>query len=164
MQNYRLSSSVSFTGYFFILFLLAGCVPSQSLYHSSPYIPWRTLEKGKLDALESNKPILIDFYAGVGVECVRCNICEKTIYSDPDLAARINKDFIPVRIDKSYNPTFSEVNLVGKLSPSGECILAFLDAQGNIVTDEKGNHISTQNAMNKEEFISYLDMALMHIK
>ena len=125
-------------------------------------IAWRTLAAGKTEALERNMPVLVDFY--VGPMCPRCNRLDQYVYGDAEAVARINRDFVPVRIDLSKILTPEEEELSKVLGTGGECMLAFLDPKGNAVTDVSGERICTMEELSKREFLEYLDRALARIK
>ncbi|MBS1994898.1 MAG: thioredoxin family protein [Cyanobacteria bacterium SZAS LIN-2] len=48
-------------------------------------------------AKQSNKPLLVDFTASW---CVFCRKMDQTTFIEPDVVARINSDFIPVKLDE----------------------------------------------------------------
>ena len=103
-------------------------------------------------------PVIIDFFAGV--TCMRCEHFQQNLYSDIEVATAINNNFIPVRVYLTRARTEAEAALLWKLSPTHECVLAFLDKNGDIVTDESGQPISSMEMLNKEQYLSYMDKAL----
>lgn len=124
-------------------------------------IQWRTLAQGTKEAREKGMPILIDFYAGF--VCPRCNYFDSTLYTDPDIADMMNRNFIPVRVDLNRARTKAEGDLLMKLSPMQECVLAFLDKNGKIVTDKKGVPISSMEKLNKQQYMDYMKQALANL-
>ncbi len=48
-----------------------------------------------------NRPILIDIGA---VWCHWCHVMDQTTYSDPEVAAILNRDFVPVKVDSDERP------------------------------------------------------------
>ena len=77
-------------------------------------------------AKEQNKPLLIDF----GAEwCVFCRKMDQTTFIEPDVVARLNSDFIPVKLDASSKAAKS---LAGKFSIQGLPTILVLDKDGNL--------------------------------
>ncbi len=124
-------------------------------------IAWRTLSAGKAEAMERNMPVLVDFY--YGPECHRCKMFDQKVYADPECVARITKDFVPVRVDLSRELSAEEKELSKALESGGECMLAFLDPQGNVIKDVSGERICTLAMLSRREFMDYLDRALARI-
>jgi len=121
-------------------------------------IQWRTLEQGSREAREKGMPVLIDFY--YGATCMRCEYFESTLYTDPEIADMVNRNFIPVRVHLSRARTEAEGALLMKLSPMQECVLAFLDKNGRIITDKNGQPISSMEVLNKQQYLDYMRKAL----
>lgn len=144
----------------FLLFFAFSCSPS-GYNDSKSLIQWRNLEEGKKEAQATGKPVLIDFF--VGVHCMRCEYFEYTLYTDPEIAAAVNRDFIPVRVHLNQARSEDEAALLWTLSPTQECVLAFLDKNGQIVTDETGQPVSSMEMLNKEQYFSYMSKALENI-
>ena len=145
----------------FLLLSFVGCLPT-SYNSANSLIHWRSLEEGKIEAKEKGMPVLIDFY--VGMNCPRCEYLEHSVYTDPEFAEAVNRDFIPVRVNLNMGRTEDEAALLWKLSPKQECVLAFLDKDGQIVTDEKGQPISSLDKLNKEQYLSYMATALQNLR
>jgi len=144
------------------LLLFAAACQTIGTPKKAALIEWRTLENGSREAREKGMPVLIDFF--YGATCMRCEYFERTLYTDPEIAAAVNKNFIPVRVHLSRARTEAEGALLMKLSPTQECVLAFLDKNGEIVTDEKGQPISSMEMLNKEQLLSYMTKALERLR
>ena len=78
-------------------------IPSKPTTNSAPepdaksLISWNSdIQKASAEALKSNKPMLLEFWAGW---CAVCRETDKEIFSDPKVAEAINRKFIPVRVN-----------------------------------------------------------------
>ena len=145
----------------FLVFFTVGCA-TKGIMGGSDYIRWRDLSEGKKEAGEKKLPILVDFFMGKG--CPRCEKLVDTVYANPEFAEKINRHFIPVRINRNFTLTTEELNLDKKLGSNGECVLTFLDADGNIVTDENGEQIKSMAILTEESFAAHVDRALSRVK
>lgn len=144
------------------LLLFAAACQTIGTPQKAALIEWRTLKNGSREAREKGMPVLIDFF--YGATCMRCEYFEHTLYTDPEIAAAVNKNFIPVRVHLSRARTEAEGALLMKLSPTQECVLAFLDKNGEIITDEKDQPISSMEMLNKEQLLAYMTKALERLR
>ena len=65
-------------------------------------IQWRNWEQAALDAAKATKkPILLSLSA---VWCHWCHVMDESTYSDDDVIAFINANFIPIRVDADRRP------------------------------------------------------------
>ena len=162
-MNFQISKTIKLAPLFAAIFLLLFTVACQTIGapKKTSLIEWRTLENGLSEAQEKGMPVLIDFFAGV--MCMRCEYFEQTLYTDPEVADMVNRNFIPVRVHLTQARTKAEGDLLMKLSPMQECVLAFLDKNGQVVTDENGQPISSMEMLNKEQYIEYMHKALENL-
>ena len=156
-KNFRLLGLV-----LLLLLTAVACQTTKFTTNPNSLVKWRSLADGEHEAKEKGMPVLIDFFSGG--QCIRCEYFENTIYNDPEIADRVNRNFVPVRIYKNWEPTIAELKLIRQLSPDAECVLAFLDKNGHIVNDEKGEHISSFDQLDKKEFNAIVDKALASLK
>jgi uncharacterized protein YyaL (SSP411 family) len=63
-----------------------------------------------VQAQEENKPILLSIGA---VWCYWCQVMDEHTYTDPDVAAYVNKHFVPVRVDNDHRPDINARYNVG---------------------------------------------------
>ena len=125
-------------------------------------VEWRTLSAGKTEAQEKNMPMLVDFYTGL--DCERCRSLDKEVYSDPKLTDAIKSKFVPVRVSLDRELMDEEKQLMEKLDSGGECVLAFLSPQGEIVADQKnGKPIATMEMLPPDKYMEYMELALNNI-
>lgn len=142
---------------------VAICQPvSAGLLGSKTDIVWRTLEEGKEEAAARDMPILVDFYASPA--CPRCLDIDNTVYNDPAMVSKINHSFIPVRIWVSRPLSWEAKELEKILESNGECILAFLKPDGSVIRDAKGNPVASMEMLSKEQYMSYMEQALVNRK
>lgn len=146
---------------FVLLMLATGCVPVASTPQTS-LIQWRILEAGKTEAAARRMPVLVDFYFGEG--CHRCTAFDREIYSNPSICDRVNKNFVPVRVDLTDELTEAEEELSESLATGGECMLAFLDSTGRIIRNQERQMICTMQMITPEQFLDYLDKALRNLQ
>ncbi|RJQ07021.1 MAG: thioredoxin domain-containing protein, partial [Bacillota bacterium] len=90
-------------------------------------IAWREWGQEAFDeATRQRKPILLDISA---VWCHWCHVMDEKVYSDPEVIAKANSDFIPVRVDTDRRP---DVN--SRYNMGGWPTTAFLTPEGEILT------------------------------
>ncbi len=142
-------------------FLLSAC-QTLSVEKRPELIQWRTLEVGKAEAAATGKPCLVDFF--YSEECPRCAALLNGIYTDQSVADKINRNFIPIRVDLTRPLSKEERQVADEMNSGNECILLFLDPTGKVVKNHKGIAICTMDMMGKEEFVGYLDDALLNLK
>jgi hypothetical protein len=147
----------------FVMLMLvgAGCAPVASTQQTS-VVHWRTLEAGRSEAAARQMPVLVDFYFGEG--CHRCMAFDQKIYASPAIVERVNKNFVPVRVILTDELTAAEKELSERLATGGECMLAFLDSTGRIITDQQRQMICTMQMITPEQFLDYLDKALQNLQ
>lgn len=146
---------------FFVLCCVS-CQPQANL--SEQYsIKWRTLHDGQIEAAQRNMPVLVDFF--YGEECMRCLSVQREIYDNSDIVAKIEENFIPVRVwlTKGLLSPLEET-LSKRLDNNGECILAFLDAQGKVVKNLQGDDISSMGMLPAKDYVQYMNDALKMLK
>lgn len=121
-------------------------------------IKWYSLKDGKERAKIEKKPMIIDFSVAEG--CPRCEAMQKNVYSRKEIAEKINKEFIPVRIDLAKELSAEERKLGEEYDFKNDCLLLFLDPDGKILKDPSGKRLCFMDAIDTEVFLKYLD----HIK
>jgi len=73
---------------------------------SSSAIRWQAWSPQTLALARSlNRPILIDIGA---VWCHWCHVMDQTTYADPEVAAALNREFVPVKVDTDERPDLDE--------------------------------------------------------
>lgn len=92
-----------------------------------PVISWREWGQEAFDeAARASKPVLLDISA---VWCHWCHVMDDTTYAEPEVARRIERDYIPVRVDTDRRP---DVN--NRYNMGGWPTTAFLTPEGEILT------------------------------
>lgn len=119
-------------------------------------IKWYPLKEGKERARLEKKPLIVDFAVAEG--CPRCEAMQKNIYSRKEIADKINKEFIPVRIDLAKELSAEERRLGEEYDFKNDCLLLFLDPDGRIMKDPSGKRLCFIDAIETEVFLKYLDL------
>ncbi len=86
---------------------------------SSSAIRWQPWSPQTLALARSlNRPIMIDIGA---VWCHWCHVMDETTYADPEVAAALNSDFVPVKVDTDERPDLDEYyqNAASQLTGAG---------------------------------------------
>ena len=130
-------------------------------YATTELVQWRTLKEGKIEARSRNMPVLIDFF--VEENCPRCEALDREVYVNKYITNKINQKFVPVRVDLDKELTGEEQALMDKLKTGGECVLAFLNADGTIIKDSKGMPISSMEMIPPNKYNWFMDQALAHM-
>ena len=136
--------------------LMLAALIAASYSFGSGEIQWFSLQEGAERAKAGKKPMIVDFYFGKG--CPRCERLQKNVYDDPAIANKIQRDFIPIRIDLTKKLTEEEKKLGELYDFKNDCLLLFLDYNGAILKDPKGKRLCFVDAVDPEWFAEYLDM------
>jgi len=86
---------------------------------SSSPIRWqRWSPQTRALARSLNRPIMIDIGA---VWCHWCHVMDETTYADPEVAAALDSEFVPVKVDSDERPDIDEYyqNAAGQLTGAG---------------------------------------------
>ncbi|HAM52584.1 MAG TPA: hypothetical protein DCP92_18490 [Nitrospiraceae bacterium] len=123
---------------------------------ASEGVKWLSLKEGIEKAKTENKPIIVDFFFGKG--CPRCEKLQSNVYSNPAIAKKIMDDFVPVMVDLKKKLSKEEEELGKKYDFKNDCLLLFLDPEGNIIKDPGGKRLCFVDYVEPDAFIQYLDM------
>lgn len=96
-------------------------------------VRWVVLENAENLSRKTGKPILYDFTADW---CRPCHILDEEVFRNPDLAAKINEYFVPVRVvdrrrEEGRNSPAVQA-LQTRFGVSAFPTVVFADAQGNV--------------------------------
>lgn len=138
------------------LVLIMGLAFSAIAVAAGTRIQWLSLKAGMEKAKAEDKPLIVDFYYGKG--CSRCEAMQNQVYDNPAIDAKVMKDFVPVRIDLKKKLTRQEEDLGKKYHFNNDCLLLFLDPNGEIIHDTMGKRLCFINKINPQWFIDYLNM------
>ena len=133
------------------VFIFVAC----SYSYSADGVQWFSLKEGFAKAKLEKKPCIVDFFFGKG--CPRCEKLQKYVYDDPIIAKKIMDDFVPIRIDLTKPLTAEEDALGKKFDYKMDCLLLFLDYNGEVISDSKGKRLCFVDNVDPEWFVSYLD-------
>lgn len=118
-------------------------------------VAWMQLKDGAEKARLEKKPMIVDFFYGKG--CPRCEMLQKNVYDDPAIAGKIMADFVPIRVDLSKSLTKEEVDLGNRFDYKNDCLLLFLNPDGEVFTDKAGKRLCFIDKVDPEWFVEYLD-------
>lgn len=105
--------------------------------NSSPFIQisdLAQLEQQLATATANNKKVLIDYYADWCVDCVKM---EKATFSDPQVIAKLNADFVALQIDVTDPKDEAKKQLKQRFDVFGPPATLFFDQRGQLLP-EKG--------------------------
>ena len=99
--------------------------------NSDARIDWQTAASeadfDRMISAHSGRPIVIDFHADWCGDCVEM---ERTVLSQPDIAALIAREFVPIRVDATED--IDKVRgIAERFGAQGVPAFRFLDAGGN---------------------------------
>jgi len=142
--------------------ILFAFVLSSSAFAIGGDVKWHSLKDGAAKAKAEKKPMIVDFFYGPG--CLRCELLVKNVYSNPQLAKKINDDFVPIFIDLTKPLTKEEEDLGNKYDYKNDCLMLFLDPDMNLIKDHAGKKMCFVDHIEPEIFIDYLDMMKKQMK
>lgn len=125
-------------------------------------VKWMSLKEGSEKARTEKKPMVVDFFFGEG--CPRCVKLVQNVYKHPTIVSRLNNDFVPVMVDLSKKLTAEEEALGNAHDYKNDCLLLFLDPDGNVVKDPMGKKLCFVEDLDPEIFGKYLDMVRDSVK
>lgn len=134
---------------FLVLMLTAGTVSAAT------DAGWLTLKDGLARSKAEGKPIIVDFFYGTG--CPRCERLQKAVYEEPAIGKRIMDEFVPVRIDLTKKLSPEEEELGKKYDFKNDCLLLFLDKNGEIINGPGGKRLCFIDNLEPDVFLQYLD-------
>ncbi len=97
--------------------------PNPNQAHLVNWQPWGPDAFAR--AQEEDKPVLLSISA---VWCYWCHVMDETSYSDPEVQALLNENFVPVRVDNDHRPDINSRYNVG-----GWPTTAFLTGHGGLI-------------------------------
>lgn len=140
-----------------VLSLAAALLAAPAVEGAGGGIRWRSLSEGQRIAKKERKPVVVDFF--VPSSCPRCARMEKNVYGEPKIIERMNRDFVPVRIDLSRDLDVWEKDLGERYGYMEDCLLLFLDPDGRIIEDVAGRNLCFADYVPPDRFLEYLDAA-----
>lgn len=139
-----------------LLAILFAFVLSSSAFAIGGDVTWYSLKDGTAKAKTEKKPMIVDFFFGKG--CARCEKLEKGVYANPQIAKKINDDFVPILINLAKPLTKEEEALGERYDYKEDCLMLFLDPDMKIIKDPSGKKMCFVDDIEPEIFIGYLDM------
>jgi len=139
----------------YALFVIGMVLFSGRAFGSSE-IHWFSLNEGTEKAKAEKKPMIVDFFYGKG--CPRCEVLQRGVYDNPTIAEKITDEFVPIRVDLTKKLTEEEKKLGNKYDFKNDCLILFMDYQGNVIKDPSGKRLCFADTVEPEWFVRYLDM------
>lgn len=104
---------------------------------------WIGFDEGMAKAKKENKPIIVDFYTDW---CHWCKVMDEKTFSEKDVKTKLEESFVTIRINAedrnataTYDgKTFNNVELTRAFGVTGYPTLAFLEADGTVITTIPG--------------------------
>jgi len=122
---------------------------------ASAEVRWYSLNEGTDKAKIEKKPMIVDFFFGKG--CPRCEKLQKNVYDNAAISKKIMDDFIPIRVDLSKKLTLEEKTFGDKFEFKEDCLLLFLDYNGNVINGPGGQRLCFIDNVEPASFIEYLE-------
>lgn len=139
-----------------LIFILSlACVSALAGERYAGKVDWHSLQNGMEKAGAEKKPVLVDF--GIVKGCPRCEFLLKNVYNNDKIVKKINSDFVPVFIDLGRKLTDEEKELGEKYDYKNDCLLLFLDSDGNVIKDPEDKKMCFADKVEPEAFIRYLE-------
>jgi thioredoxin-related protein len=142
----------------YVLLVVLCVVAGYSASFAAEGIQWMSLKEGMIKAKIEQRPLIVDFYYGKG--CPRCESLQKNVYDEPSIARKIMSSFVPVKIDLTKPLTAQEDALGKKFEYKNDCLLLFLDHNGELIHDTEGKRLCFVDKLDPKWFDSYLDLII----
>jgi hypothetical protein len=114
------------------------------------------ISEGSIKAKNVIRPRIVDSSHVNG--CSRYESLQKNVYDDPLISKKIMDYFVPVKIDLT-TPLAADEDAFGiKFSFEKDCLLLFLDHNGELISDSQMKKLSFDEKIDPKRFDSYLDM------
>lgn len=93
-----------------------------------PGVNWRTnLDQAKLEAAQSKRLLLVHFTTRT---CGPCKVLDQNVFSQPQVSAAIEQDYVPVRIDADASPALAAMFRIDRvptefiMTPEGNVLVS----------------------------------------
>lgn len=106
------------------------------------------MEEGLTLAKESNKPVVIDFWAEW---CAVCKEIDHYTFHDEAAAAALNERFVCIKIDLTSDSSAEAQQLIQKYKINGLPLIVFYDSQGKLLEDKRINQF-----IDSKDFINHI--------
>ena len=124
-------------------------IPAKKIFAKASFFKG-SYEQALAEATKSGKMVMIDFSAKW---CGPCKQMEQQTYTDHEVAAIMNKFYVPVMIDVDE---FSGMAVAEKYNVSQYPTVVFLDSKGRLVNKIKGFYLAEAFANELKKNANYL--------
>ena len=132
-ESMQMSRKLVLTG--LTVMILAGCGGGSEEKTADG---WLTFNRGMELAASSGKPVIIDFYTSW---CKWCKVMDRDTFSNPEVKAVLEKDFITIRINaenrsdklRFKGKEYTSVELTRSFKLRGYPSLAYLESDGELI-------------------------------
>ena len=133
----------------------AGKGVDRDTYAQKTKVRWHNLGEANRLAHSRRLPILVHF--SFGKQCDHCQQLAKRVFNDPTLASTLNRGdrAIAVRVPL-WAMTPAERALAEKLGYQEDCLLALIDADGNLLQTNSGRELKTRGIPDAEALLETL--------
>ena len=126
---------------------------------------WLGFDEGLEKSLKEKKPMLVDFYTDW---CHWCKVMDEKTFNEEKVKAKLTEKFVTVRLNAEDRQatatykgnTYTNVQLTQAFGVTGFPTLAFMDAQGEIITTIPG-YVPAENFIH---ILSYIDQKMYEQK
>jgi uncharacterized protein len=99
--------------------------PNRLVHQTSPYLLqhahnpvdwWPWCDEAFEEARRRNVPVFLSIGYST---CYWCHVMERESFENDDIAAQLNRDFVPIKVDREERPDVDEVNMAATVKMTG---------------------------------------------
>ena len=133
-----------------VLALFLSLVASSATSSAAEAVAWRSnLDAAKIEAAQSNRLVLLHFYTK---SCGPCRLLDKNVFSQPQIAQDIEKNYVPVKVDAEASPAMRGAFRIERVPTE-------------VIITPQGNQVASMGSPAKPaEYVSRLDQVANHFR